>query len=487
MDWPRGELRDVSLKGREQSIILAGFMSDRRKTLLIVDDDEGMRDTLMAMMRRDYRVLRAATGESALQIMEKDDVDLMLLDVQLPGVSGFDVLRIARENYPHVEVIVISVVKELDAAIEAMRLGAYHYISKDFEMEGVRTLLANAAERQDLSRSVMRLTAEVAEQNDREFIVGPSRATRDIIDMVNKVAKLSATVLVLGESGTGKELLARLIHRESIRPAAPFVAVNLAAIPHELIESTLFGHEKGSFTGAIRQQLGKFELAMGGTLFLDEVGELRLDLQAKLLRAIQEGEIERVGGTHPIRTDVRIIAATNVDLEKAVKESRFREDLYYRLNVIPIRMPPLRDRVEDLNELAHFFLRRYNVKFRKNIQGIADSTLQVLSAYWWPGNIRELENLIERLVAVSDKDWITDEDLPYEFHVAQLNAQGPSNENLLERAVSTFERNFIIRALEKQAWNVTATARSLGIPLSTLKFKRDRLEIRELARKIRGN
>jgi two-component system response regulator AtoC len=462
-------------------------MSDRRKTLLIVDDDEEMRDALMAMLRRDYRILRAATGESALQMMEREDIDLMLLDVQLPGISGFDVLRISRENYPHVEVIVISAAKELDAAIEAMRLGAYHYISKDFEMEGVRTLLANASERQELNRSVMRLTAEVAEQNDREFVVGPSRTTREIIDMVNKVAELSATVLVLGESGTGKELLARLIHRESVRPSAPFVAVNLAAIPHELIESTLFGHEKGSFTGAIRQQLGKFELAMGGTLFLDEIGDLRHDLQAKLLRAIQEGEIERVGGTHPIKTDVRIIAATNVDLEKAVKENRFREDLFYRLNVIPIRMPPLRDRLEDLNDLAHFFLRRYNRKFRKSIQGIADSTLTVLSSHWWPGNIRELENLIERLVAVSDKDWITDEDLPYEFHVAQLNAQGPTSENLLERAVSTFERNFIIRALEKAGWNVTATARTLGIPLSTLKFKMDRLEIRELARKIRGN
>jgi two-component system response regulator AtoC len=462
-------------------------MSERRKTLLVVDDDEGMRDTLFALTRRDYRVLRAATGEAALQIMEKEDIDLVLLDVQLPGISGFDVLKIARQNYPQVEVIVISVAKELDSAIEAMRLGAYHYISKDFELEGVKTLLANASERQDLSRHVMRLTAEVAEQNDREFIAGPSRTTREIIEMVQKVAKLSATVLILGESGTGKELLARLIHRESIRPSAPFVAVNLAAIPNELIESTLFGHEKGSFTGAIRQQLGKFELAMGGTLFLDEIGEMRLDLQAKLLRAIQEGEIERVGGTHPIKTDLRIIAATNVDLEKAVKDGRFREDLFYRLNVIPIRMPPLRDRLEDLTALAHFFLRRYNMKFRKNIQGIADSTLQILTAYWWPGNIRELENLIERLVAVSDKDWITDEDLPYEFHVAQLNVQGPTTENLLERAVQTFERNFIIRALEKAGWNVTATARGLGIPLSTLKFKMDRLEIRELARKIRGN
>jgi DNA-binding NtrC family response regulator len=462
-------------------------MADRRKTLLIVDDDEGMRDTLTAMLRRDFRVLRAATGEVGLQLMEKEDVDLVLLDVRLPGISGFEVLKIARENYPYIEIIVISVIKELEAAIEAMRYGAYHYISKDFDLEGVKALVANASERQDLSRHVLRLTAEVAEHHDREFVVGASRHTREIVELVQKVAKLSATVLILGESGTGKELLARLIHRESGQPNSPFVPVNLAAIPRDLVESTLFGHEKGAFTGAIRQQLGKFELASGGTLFLDEIGDLRYELQAKLLRAIQEGEIERVGGTHPIRTNLRLIAATNIDLEKAVKEGRFREDLFYRLNVIPIRMPALRDRIEDLPELAHFFLRRYNLKFRKQIQGIADSTLQILSSYWWPGNIRELENLVERLVAVSDKDWIADEDLPYELHVAQLDAQGPTSENLLERAVSTFERNFIIRALEKSAWNVTATARALGIPLSTLKFKMDRLEIRELARKIRGN
>jgi DNA-binding NtrC family response regulator len=463
-------------------------MPDRRKTLLVVDSDEEMRETLTAALRRDYRVLRAATGEAALQMMQKEDVDLMLLEVHLRGISGFEVLKITRENYPSIEIIVISKTKELDTAIEAMRHGAYHYISKELDSESIRTLFANAAERQDLNRDVTRLKEEVAEQNDREFVVGPSRSTRTVVELVQKVAKISATVLVLGESGTGKELLARLIHRESGRPNAPFVAVNLAAIPKELVESALFGHEKGAFTGAIRQQLGKFELAAGGTLFLDEIGDLRYELQAKLLRAIQEEEIERVGGTHPIKTDLRLIAATNVDLDKAVKDGRFREDLFYRLNVIPIRMPALRDRLEDLPELARFFLRRYSVKFRKNVQGIADSTLDILSSYWWPGNIRELENLIERLVAVSDKDWITDEDLPYELHVAKLDTQDQAaTENLLERALSTFERNFIVRALEKSSWNVTATSRALGIPLSTLKFKMDKLEIRQLARRIRGN
>jgi DNA-binding NtrC family response regulator len=462
-------------------------MAERKKTLLIVDDDEGMRESLTALLKADYRTLRVATGEAALQMMEKEDIDLMLLDVRLPGINGFEVLKIAKENYPYAEVIVISVVKELEAAIEAMRHGAYHYISKDFDLEGVRSLVANASERQDLNRHVMRLRAEVAEQVDREFVVGPSRATRDVIETARKVARLSATVLILGESGTGKELLARLIHRESGAPESPFVAINLAAIPKDLVESTLFGHEKGAFTGAIRQQLGKFELAAGGTLFLDEIGDLRYELQSKLLRAIQEEEIERVGGTHAIKTDFRLIAATNTDLEKAVKESAFREDLYYRLNVIPLRMPALRDRIEDLPDLARFFMRRYNLKFHKNIQGIADSTLRILGSYWWPGNIRELENLLERLVAVTDKDWISDEDLPYDFHVAQVDTDKPATENLLERAVSTFERNFIIRALEKGGWNVTATARALGIPLSTLKFKMERLDIRELARKIRGN
>ena len=461
---------------------------DRRKTLLVVDSDEEIREVLTAALRRDYRVLRAATGEAALQMMQKEDVDLMLLEVHLPGISGFEVLKIARENWPYVEVIAISNTKELDIAIEAMRHGAYHYISKEVDPEGIRTLFANAAERQDLSRDVTRLKEEVAEQNDREFVVGPSRSTRSVVELIQKVAKISATVLVLGESGTGKELLARLIHRESGRPTAPFVAVNLAAIPKELVESALFGHEKGAFTGAIRQQLGKFELAAGGTLFLDEIGDLKYELQAKLLRAIQEEEIERVGGTHPIKTDLRLIAATNVDLDKAVKEGRFREDLYYRLNVIPIRMPALRDRLEDLPELARFFLRRYNNKFRKNIQGIADSTLDILSSYWWPGNIRELENLIERLVAVSDKDWITDEDLPYELHVAKLDTQDhAATENLLERALSTFERNFIVRALDRHEWNTTATARALGVPLSTLKAKVKRHHIDEIARRIKGN
>ena len=461
-------------------------MSHKPKTVLIVDDDEGMRDTLTAILKRDYRVLRVASGEAALPILNRDDVDLVLLDVRLPGISGFEVLRILKENYSLVEVISISAITDVETAVQAMKHGAYHYITKEFDSDQLRSLVRNASERQDLNRQVMMLSAQVADQTEREFVVGPSKVTRDIVDLVHKIAKLSATVLILGESGTGKELLARLVHRESGDADAPFIAVNLAAIPRELAESTLFGHERGAFTGAHRQQLGKFELASGGTLFLDEVGDLRLDLQAKLLRAIQEGEIERVGGTKPIKTEFRLIAATNVDLEKAVKEGRFREDLYYRINVIPIKLPPLRERADDIPQLADFFLRRYNGRFRKRIQGITEQTMTLLQKYWWPGNIRELENLIERLVAVSDKDYISEEDLPLEFHFAQLEPHGGRTESLFEDATNTFERNFILRALEKNGWNVTGTAEYLGIPLSTLKYKMDKLEVRQLARRLRG-
>ena len=461
-------------------------MSPLLKTVLIVDDDERTRDALAAILRREYRVLRVASGEAALLLLDKEDVDLVLVDVRLPGVSGFDVLRIVRENYSLVEIIMISAMNDIEMAVQAIKHGAYHFIHKDFDADQVRSLLRNACERQDLNRRVLTLSAQVADETDREFIVGTSKGAREIVDLVQKIAKLPATVLILGESGTGKELLARRIHREAGGPDRPFIAVNLAAVPRELAESMLFGHERGAFTGAHRQQLGKFELASGGTLFLDEVGDLRLDLQSKLLRAIQEGEIERVGGGKPIKTEFRLITATNVDLEKAVKEGRFREDLYYRINVIPIRLPPLRDRAEDIPQLVDFFLKRYTSRFHKQIGGITDSAMTMLREYWWPGNIRELENLIERLVAVTDRDYIAEEDLPLDIHFAQLEPKGAQTESLFDRATTAFERNVILRALEKSGWNVTATAEYLGIPLSTLKYKMTRLDVRQLAKRIRG-
>ena len=459
----------------------------RPRTVLIVDQDDGWREAVASALKADYRILRAASGESALAMLTREEVDAMLLDVDQPGISGFETLRIARENFELTEVVMTAASSDVDHAVEAVKLGAFHFVPKTGGADAVRALIDRAIERQALARQVQILSAEAADTTEREFVVGPSRALQDVVAMVRRVASLSATVLILGESGTGKELLARLLHRESESPDGPFVAVNLAAIPQELVESVLFGHEKGSFTGAVRQQIGKFELAGGGTLFLDEIGDLKLDLQAKLLRAIQEGEIERIGSQRPIKANFRLIAATNVDLDKAVKEGRFRDDLFYRINVIPVKLPPLRERIDDLPELARFFLRRYNTKFRKQVEGISEAALRMLASYWWPGNIRELENLIERLVAISEKSWITEDDLPFEFRMAELDRTERKGESLFQEAMVAFERNLLVRALEKNGWNVTATARYLGVPLSTMKFKLEKLDVREFARRLRSN
>jgi DNA-binding NtrC family response regulator len=462
-------------------------MAAKLKTLLIVDDDEGMRDTLTAILRRDYQVVTAPSGEAGLEVLARAHVDLMLLDVRLPKMNGLEVLKHVKEQHSAVEAIVISAVSEVETAVQAIKQGAYHFITKDFEYDALRSLVRNASEKQDLSRQVATLAAQVAEaQGPSEFIQGPSPVMRQVMDLVRKVAKLSATVLVHGESGTGKEMLARLLHRESNRSTGAFIAVNLAALPSELVESTLFGHERGAFTGATKQQLGKFEMAAGGTLFLDEIGDLRLDLQAKLLRAIQEGEIERVGGVKPIKADFRLIVATNVDLERAVRDGRFREDLYYRINVIPIRMPPLRERLEDLPMLVDVFLKRYSTRFHKSVTGISDDALSIFKRYWWPGNVRELQNLIERLVAVDDRGYIEEEDLPFEYQLANVIASQPSSEGRFVDAVNTFERMLILKALTSCDWNVTGASRYLGMPLSTLKHKMQRFEIRELATKAKG-
>lgn len=457
------------------------------KTLLIVDDDEGMRDTLTAILKRDYRVLTAASAEEGLSRLRQTRVDLMLLDVRLPGIGGLDLLKHVREQRDEVEVIMISAITDVETAVQAMKLGAYHYITKEFDYDALRALVRNASERQDLKNRVESLTAQVQAQ-DEEFVTGTSAAMKAVVSLVAKVAPLDTTVLITGESGTGKEMLARRIHAESDRRKGPFIAVNLAAVPSELVESTLFGHERGAFTGAVRQQLGKFELANGGTLFLDEIGDLRLDLQAKLLRAIQENEVERVGGRHPIRVDFRLVVATNVDLADAVRHGRFRDDLFYRINVIPVRLPPLRDRLEDLKQLLDVFVRRYAVRFRKPVRGIEPIALAVLQRYGWPGNIRELQNLAERMVAVCDKHEITEADLPIEVQLAAFEAhQASPADSVLDQAVAAFERSYLMKALEKADWNIAATARHLRLPLSTLKHRMARLSLHDVTRRLREN
>ena len=460
-------------------------MPSPQKTILIVDDDEGMRDTLTAILKREYRVIAASSAEDGLSRLRQTRVDLMLLDVRLPGIGGLEMLKQVREQRAELEVIMISAITDVETAVQAMKLGAYHYITKEFDYDALRALVRNASERQDLKNRVESLTAQV-EAQDQEFVTGTSAAMRAVVALVQKVAPLDTTVLITGESGTGKEMLARRIHAESDRRKGPFIAVNVAAIPGELVESTLFGHERGAFTGAVRQQLGKFELANGGTLFLDEIGDLRLDLQAKLLRAIQENEIERVGGRHPIRVDFRLVVATNADLSEAVRTGRFREDLFYRINVIPVRLPPLRDRVEDMAQLLDVFIRRYALRFRKGVRGIEPAALAVLQRYPWPGNIRELQNLAERMVAVCDKTEITEADLPVEVQLAVLDARhADPADSLLDQAVAAFERSYLLKALEKAEWNVAGTARQLRLPLSTLKHRMSRLGLNDVARRLR--
>jgi two-component system NtrC family response regulator len=452
-----------------------------KRSVLIVDDDEGMRETLVAILDGEYRTVAVPSAEDGVLVLQHDSIDLVIADVRLPGMSGLDLLRHVKEQLPLVEVLVISSVNEVETAVQAMKQGAYHYVTKNFEYDALRSVVRNAAEKQDLNRRVMALSAQVADESEREVVVGPSPVMRAVMAAATKVARVPATVLVSGESGTGKELVARWIHRHSPQSDGPFIAVNLAAIPNDLVESTLFGHEKGAFTGASRQQLGKFELAAGGTLFLDEIGDLRLELQVKLLRAIQEGEVERLGGTRPVRTDFRLICATNLDLERAVREGRFREDLYYRINVVPVEVPALKQRVEDIPALVRHFLERYSKRFRKPLPTMSGEAMALLQRYSWPGNVRELQNVIERLVAMHEDATIEEDDLPYEIHVASPEA----GNSLLETAVSTFERNFILRALEQADGNVTATARALGVPLSTLKHRISRLEAGGRARRIR--
>ena len=461
-------------------------MSLRRKTILVVDQDNEMREAIAAPLKRDYRVLRAWSGGAGAEILTKEEVDVLIAEVDLPDMTGIELLQVARVNFPLTEIIITSSSASVDKAVQAIKLGAYHFLTKPVLPEALRAIVRHAEEHASLNRRVLSLEDQVGESGHHEFVAGPSPALRDVLDMAQRVAKLRTTVLILGESGTGKELLARRLHRESEHPDGPFVAVNMAAIPRDLVESTLFGHEKGSFTGALQQRIGKFELASGGTLFLDEIGDLPLDLQAKLLRAIQENEIERVGGDRPIPTSFCLIAATNVDLDQAVKGGSFRDDLYYRINVIP-GAPAAAARARRGPAGAGRLLRPpLQRALQQAGRGMAPSTVRLLSHYWWPGNIRELENLVERLVATATHEWITDEDLPFEFHVAELD-RTRSDKSLLDRALMTFERNFIVRALERSGWNVTQTARYLGVPLSTLKFKMERLEIRELARKLKGN
>ena len=462
-----------------EEVFNPSVISPAKPVVLVVDDDEGIRDTLEAILTKDYTVIKAKDGRAALRLIDEKEVQVMLLDIRLPDINGLDVLKRVKERYDDVEVAMITAIKEVDTAVKAMKLGAYDYITKEFDYDEVVNLVRHIIEKQNLTKELIYLQSEMDQYVPHDFIMGKSLKMRQVYDVVQKIAKVPANVLITGETGTGKEVIARLIHRESNTPQGPFVAVNLASIPYDLLESTLFGHERGAFTGAYRRRHGKFELANGGTLFLDEISELKYDLQVKILRSIQEGEIERVGGNRPININVRIIAATNADLEQAVKKGTFREDLYYRLNVIPIKIPPLRERAVDIPELITFFLAKYSKRFNKKVTKVTNPALKVLFSYHWPGNVRELENLIERLVATIEGDTIGESHIPIDYYFPDNESSwdGLKGEDFLKKACDTFERNFILKALERVKWNRKEAAKNLGLPRSTFKYKLLKLNI----------
>src|SRR5499427_7462292 len=366
--------------------------------ILIIDDDKSLLESYTVLLEDEFQVSTAETGEKGLDVLRHEDVHLVLLDVRLPGINGIEVLRRIKALDENVDVIMITAVRDVRVAVDAIKLGAHDYVAKPFEIDEILSLLRRTLEHQNLVREVLYLRAEVDRFLEMGNIVGRSPKMRQIYDLITRVADTNATVLIHGESGVGKELIARAIHQQSQRRPNPFVAVNCAAISEHLVESELFGHERGSFTGAMEMHRGKFELANTGTLFLDEVGSLRLDLQAKLLRVLQEREFERVGGSKTIRTDVRIIAASNQDLRQMVAERTFRDDLFYRLNVVPVHVPPLRERREDIPLLVRHFLAKYNKAFGRQVQGFTPEAVAILTQYHWPGNVRELKNMIERLI-----------------------------------------------------------------------------------------
>src|SRR5438034_4703826 len=422
-----------------------------RPVALVIDDEEGVRESFRVIFEGEFEVLEADQGVKGLEVLRSRRVDVVLLDVRMPGPPGPTFLPQILALDDRIAVIIVTAVKDVRTAVEAIKGGAYDYVTKPFDVDEMLALVGQAASQRVLEREVRYLRAELDRAHGFDALVGRHPSMVRLYELISQVAQTPATVLIGAESGTGKELVARAIHRQSPRRDQPFVAVNLAAIPDTLVESELFGHEKGAFTGAHSRKLGKFELAHGGTLFLDEVGSLRLDLQTKLLRALQEREIERLGGLRPVAIDVRVVAATNVHLKRAVRARTFREDLFYRLNVVPLTIPPLRARKDDIPGLVEHFLRKYSREFKKDVRGISRGALPALMAYDWPGNVRELENIIERSVALATHPVVRLDDLPVDLAIHEVNQRtggdGGQAALPLHEARDRFEQAYVLRAL----------------------------------------
>jgi DNA-binding NtrC family response regulator len=449
--------------------------------VLVVDDERGVQESLRLLLKDEHDVATASSVDEALRALDAGPADVILLDLVMPGRSGLDMLRELAERGDGPPVVVVSATRAIPPAIEAMKLGAVDFVTKPFEVDALRIKVRQILEHRALEQEVVRLRDEVAGRSRLGRLIGRSEAMRAVYRTVERVAASRANVLITGESGTGKELVARAVHELGPRREAPFVVVNCAAIPETLIESELFGHEKGAFTDARERRIGRFEAAHGGTLFLDEIGELPLAVQAKLLRALQDRSIDRVGSTQAIPVDVRVVCATNRDLEREVASGRFRSDLYYRIHVVPIALPPLRERREDIRLLAESFLARVRAEADRGPARIEPAALAALERHAWPGNVRELENAIERAVALADGEALELGDLPEEIQQAArgdvLREQVRSGRIDLDTAVARFETDLIREALARTGGNQTRAAEQLGITRRVLKLKMDRYAI----------
>jgi len=443
-----------------------------KDTILVVDDEHGVRQSFNLVLKDEYNVLMAGTGKEAVEIFTKNSIDLILLDILLPDIYGLDLLAKLKEDDPHAEIIMVTAVNEIQEAVKAIKLGAYEYIIKPFVVDDVLTVIQRALEKRNLKKEVAYLRNELERYHPFERMVGKDQKMKKIFTLISTISQSDGTVLIQGESGTGKELVARAIHNRSQRRHQPFVVVNCAAIPISLMESKIFGHNRGAFTGADSNSIGKLEIADKGTVFLDDIDSLDINMQAKLLRIIQEREFERLGSNKVIKADLRFVAASNKELNSLISQGDFREDLYYRLNVFPIKLPPLRKRRGDIPLLLKHFLEMFGESTGSVPKTISEQAMQVLKSYYWPGNVRELQNLVERLVTITKDSVIHLKDIAV-YNISKSDIKDMT----LKEAVSAFEKQYIYEILDGVNWNRKKAAEKLGIHRNTLLTKTNELDL----------